>query len=172
MMSICNARSVHLAIKAADPGFLEYWQPIPVSSAHGVLLQTMKSLLSQTSDARVLMLAGFHTGRPAIARWFQLAAGELNDTTDDDGRTQDAPSTGVLVPDWEDARYGGVWERRIDGQTRPWQGVRPRAWTRTSQEASAAEPAEEATEHDEEMGEISERSKWIVCASLRWSHLQ
>ncbi|KAE8256293.1 hypothetical protein A4X13_0g2744 [Tilletia indica] len=144
-----------------------------VSSAHDVLLRTMRSLLSHTPDARILMLAGFHTGRPAISRFFQLAAGELA-STDGDNKSQQATSEGILVPDWEDPKYGGIWERRIDGQTRAWQGVRPRAWTRTSEASDKSQPANDTTiaEHDEEMGEISERAKWIVCASLRWSHLQ
>ncbi|KAL9934923.1 hypothetical protein V8E36_005999 [Tilletia maclaganii] len=140
-----------------------------VSSAHPALLQTMRSLLRRSPDSRILLLAGFHTGRPAISRFFQLAAGELSPDTDGAESVASTPtgSQGVLIPDWEEEQYGGIWERRIDGQTRPWQGTRPKAWRRQTGDASEATQSQ-----DEEMGDIRERAKWIVCASLRWADLQ
>lgn len=74
-----------------------------VSSQHGALLATVCALLARAPHARFLLVAGFHTGRPAIARF--LAA---------------ARAAG-LVPA-SDAPFGGVYERSIFGERRAWQG--------------------------------------------------
>lgn len=75
-----------------------------VSSMHDALLATVTALLARTRDARFVLVAGFHTGRPAIARFLDAArAAGLEYVTS--------------------APYGGVYERRFDGATRAWQRV-------------------------------------------------
>ena len=75
-----------------------------VSSMHDALLATVTALLAHTRDARFVLVAGFHTGRPAIARFLDAAL-----------------AAGLEYA--ADAPYGGVYERRFDGTTRAWQRV-------------------------------------------------
>lgn len=72
-----------------------------VSSQHAALLDTVCALLARTKDARFLLAAGFHTGRPAIARFL------------------DAAQARGLAFD-EAAPHGGVYERSIFGQIQPY----------------------------------------------------
>ncbi|KAK0544298.1 hypothetical protein OC846_006128 [Tilletia horrida] len=127
-----------------------------VSSAHVALLQTMRALLRKDAQSRILLLAGFHTGRPAISRFLQRAAGELSD--DDDAIKIQDPESDILIPDWEDSQFGGIWERHIDGTVRPWQGVRPKAWLRQVNGVHTSELRGLETAADEEMGDIGDRA--------------
>ena len=95
-----------------------------VSSQHAHLLHSICALLAHTSEARAVIVAGFHTGRPATARFFE-AAREAG-----------------LVPD-ATAKFGGMYERSVLGDER--------AYTTS-----------------DDMGDIEERSKWVVVACLRW----
>lgn len=95
-----------------------------VSSQHAHLLHSICALLAHTSEARAVIVAGFHTGRPATARFFE-AAREAG-----------------LVPDAM-AKFGGMYERSVLGDER--------AYTAS-----------------DDMGDIEERSKWVVVACLRW----
>ena len=95
-----------------------------VSSQHAHLLHSICALLAHTSEARAVIVAGFHTGRPATARFFE-AAREAG-----------------LVPD-ATAKFGGMYERSVLGDER--------AYTAS-----------------DDMGDIEERSKWVVVACLRW----
>jgi len=97
-----------------------------VSSQHENLLHSICALLARTPTARLLLVAGFHTGRPATARFF-AAAKEAG-----------------LVPD-PHTRHGGMYERSIFGDEKAWY----------------------PTESD--MGDISERSRWVVVACLGWA---
>lgn len=97
-----------------------------VSSQHENLLHSICALLARTPTARLLLVAGFHTGRPATARFF-AAAKEAG-----------------LVPD-PHTRHGGMYERSIFGDEKAW----------------------DPTESD--MGDISERSRWVVVACLGWA---
>ncbi len=114
-----------------------------VSSAHPLLIHSIRALLKRDRNARCVLIAGFHTGRPAVRRFFvQLAqADTTGDATLADGRCAG------IVPDWEEASYGGIWERNIDGVTRAY------------------------SDTEDDMGDISDRGSWVVVASLRWADL-
>ncbi|SPO21949.1 related to NNT1 - putative nicotinamide N-methyltransferase [Ustilago trichophora] len=139
-----------------------------VSSAHPLLIHSIRKLLKRRREARCVLIAGFHTGRPAVRRFFvQLAQrADENDATLEEGRRAG------IVPDWEEDKFGGIWERNIDGSCRAWSGAAvPRkadyddgVGTNTLEE-DAKEDAEE------EMGDISDRGSWVVVASLRWADL-
>lgn len=75
-----------------------------VSSQHDALLQTVCTLLKRDAGARFVLAAGFHTGRPAVVRFFDAArhAGLALDTQ---------------------APYGGAYEQNIAGDVRPWEGT-------------------------------------------------
>lgn len=74
-----------------------------VSSQHAALLDTVCALLAPGRAARFVLAAGFHTGRPAVARFLSAAR-----------------AAGLaLAPD---APYGGAYERHISGTLRAWQG--------------------------------------------------
>lgn len=79
-----------------------------VSSSHPLLIASLLHLISHTSPhARVLVSAGFHTGRLCVRRFFELCAGGTG---------------GKLVADG-DAPNGGIWEKNvITGEVRPWKG--------------------------------------------------
>lgn len=121
-----------------------------ISSAHSSLIQSIRTLLRHCATARCILVAGFHTGRPAVRRFFvELAQA---------GATQ-----GGIVPDWE-TKHGGIWQRHVDGTERPltpgWVPVKtslPTTFTSSTIE--------------EDMGDISDRSSWVVIASLRWANL-
>ena len=75
-----------------------------ISSAHPSLIHSLCTLISKTnSEARILVSAGFHTGRPCVGRFFDLCAA--------------GSALGKLVPDEE---AGGIWEKNVlTGQERP-----------------------------------------------------
>ena len=99
-----------------------------VSSQHAALLRSVAALLA--AGGQFVLVAGFHTGRPAITRFLRRAA------------------AAGLVPD-ESAAFGGLYERSFQGAVRAWQGA---ALDR---------------DDDEEMGDVGERAKWVVVATLR-----
>lgn len=70
-----------------------------VSSQHENLLDSICALLARRADARCLVVAGYHTGRPATERFF-LAA-----------------HTRGLVPDTS-THLSGMYERSIFGEER------------------------------------------------------
>ncbi|ETS62972.1 hypothetical protein PaG_02742 [Moesziomyces aphidis] len=114
-----------------------------VSSAHPLLIHSIRALLKRDRNARCVLIAGFHTGRPAVRRFFvQLAQAD----TTGDGTLADGRTAGI-VPDWEEASYAGIWERNIDGATRAY------------------------SDTEDDMGDISDRGSWVVVASLRWADL-
>lgn len=103
-----------------------------VSSQHAALLRSVAALLAP--GGRFVLVAGFHTGRPAITRFLRRAA------------------AAGLVPD-PSAAFGGLYERSFQGAVRAWQGAAIAG-------ADADAPA------DEEMGDVGERAKWVVVATL------
>lgn len=98
-----------------------------VSSQHANLLHSLCALLARTPTARCLVVAGFHTGRLAAARFFDAAA-----------------AVG-LVPDAA-AAHGGLYERSVLGAERPWMGA-------------------------DDLGDISERARWVLVGCLCWADL-
>lgn len=75
-----------------------------VSSQHAAFLHSVEALLAPAQSARFVLVAGFHTGRPAITRFLRSAhaAGLVRDAS---------------------APHGGVYERSFQGEIRPWQGA-------------------------------------------------
>lgn len=96
-----------------------------MSSQHTHLLHSVCALLKREPSARAIVVAGFHTGRPATARFFEAAR------------------AAGLVPD-EQAPYGGMYERSVFGEEKAW-------------ECDLSD-----------MGDITERAKWVVIAILKW----
>ena len=92
-----------------------------VSSQHAALLHTIRALLAHTPEARCVLVAGFHTGRPAVTRFLRAATAEL-----------------ALD---EAAPHGGLYERRFSGEVRPWQGPPLAA---ADEEEEMGEPEERA----------------------------
>ena len=137
-----------------------------VSSAHPLLIHSIRKLLKRSRNARCVLIAGFHTGRPAVRRFFvQLAqSADTHDATLDQGRTAG------IVPDWEEERFGGIWERSIDGSQRAWSGA---PVPRKADNSAGSTPVAlvDTEQEEEEMGDISDRGSWVVVASLRWDDL-
>lgn len=75
-----------------------------VSSQHENLLHSICALLRRDAAARCIVVAGFHTGRPATARFFEAAR------------------TRGLALDVE-APFHGWYERSFRGEERAWQGA-------------------------------------------------
>ncbi|PWN91562.1 hypothetical protein FA10DRAFT_265412 [Acaromyces ingoldii] len=94
---------------------------------HEPLVATISTCLSRSESARAIIVAGFHTGRPAIARFMVIAASH------------------GLVPDGDDAKYGGAFERCVDGQTRRW-----------------------SKSLEEQNDDHVERTRWTFYTTLRW----
>lgn len=138
-----------------------------VSSAHPLLIHSIRKLLKRNRSARCVLIAGFHTGRPAVRRFFfQLAQpADDKDTTLSDGRAAG------IIPDWEEESFGGIWERHIDGSRRAWSGAPMPRRSDYRAGASSASADEDCHNGEEEMGDISGRGSWIVVASLRWADL-
>ena len=139
-----------------------------VSSAHPLLIHSIRKLLKRNRDARCVLIAGFHTGRPAVRRFFvQLAQpADENDASLDDGRRAG------IVPDWDENRFGGIWERNIDCSQRAWSGAPvPRKSDYDAASTSTTLLEDAGKEQEEEMGDISDRGSWVVVAALRWADL-
>lgn len=141
-----------------------------VSSAHPLLIQSIRKMLKRDRNARCVLIAGFHTGRPAVRRFFvQLARpDDGNDSSLEQGRQSG------IIPDWEEERFGGIWERNIDGSQRAWASAK--IPTKVDYDAGSAiktlvDDANEESEAEEEMGDISDRGSWVVVTSLRWADL-
>jgi hypothetical protein len=66
-----------------------------IPSEHENLAKSMAHFLAQNDEARVLMIAGFHTGRAKVAHFFE-AIGDVG-----------------LVVD-------SIWEMSSDGDRKPW----------------------------------------------------
>ena len=135
-----------------------------VSSAHPLLIQSIRKLLKRDRRARCVLIAGFHTGRPAVRRFFVQLARPANRGDE----TLEAERLAGIIPDWEEDSFGGVWERNIDGSRRAWVGARlpskaddVRDWNEDGQGQGV----------EEEMGDISDRGSWVVVSSLRWADL-
>lgn len=77
-----------------------------VSSQHAALIHTIRTLLKRNSNARCVVVGGFHTGRPAVTRFFRAIT---------------ADSAERLVLD-SSAPFGGLFERSYQGETREWTG--------------------------------------------------
>lgn len=140
-----------------------------VSSAHPLLIHSIRKLLKRRSEARCVLIAGFHTGRPAVRRFFvQLAQrADENDATLEEGRRSG------IVPDWEEDKFGGIWERNIDGSCRAWSGAAVPRRADYDARAGIKLVAEDTKEEaEEEMGDIGDRGSWVVVASLRWADLE
>ncbi|SPO23257.1 related to NNT1 - putative nicotinamide N-methyltransferase [Ustilago trichophora] len=140
-----------------------------VSSAHPLLIHSIRKLLKRKSEARCVLIAGFHTGQPAVRRFFaQLAqCADENDETLKDGRRVG------IVPDWEEEKFGGIWERNIDGSCRAWSGAAvPRKADYDARVGIRTLPEDTKEEAEEEMGDIGDRGSWVVVASLRWADLE
>lgn len=148
-----------------------------VSSAHPLLIHSIRKLLRRDRDARCILIAGFHTGRPAVRRFFlQLAqpAADANVSSSLGGGR-----TAGIVPDWEERTFGGIWERNIDGTQRAWSAGHVPRKTDYDAGLSSNSLKDESKEvqhqqeqvHEEEMGDISDRGSWVVVASLRWADL-
>ncbi|PWN53314.1 hypothetical protein IE53DRAFT_408769 [Violaceomyces palustris] len=158
-----------------------------VSSSHPLLISSLRSLLGRRSDSRILLVAGFHTGVPAVTRFFRSLSSPARDRDSKDGQvegeeggagevSQDEDARAAregrwnrILPDWE-SKFGGIWERDVEGNERPWSGGRiPRKADLDLEVVSLAEGS--LKEEEEEMGDLSERSRWVVCAFLRWADL-
>lgn len=140
-----------------------------VSSAHPLLIHSIRKLLKRDREARCVLIAGFHTGRPAVRRFFLQLAQPVNE---DVPRLEDGRRAGI-VPDWEEEKFGGIWERNIDGSQRAWSaGAVPRESEYDAGLGSRALNDDSAEEQEEEMGDISDRGSWVVVASLRWADIE
>ncbi|SPC67028.1 related to NNT1 - putative nicotinamide N-methyltransferase [Ustilago sp. UG-2017b] len=142
-----------------------------VSSAHPLLIHSIRKMLKRGRNARCVLIAGFHTGRPAVRRFFvQLAQrAAANDASLEQGRQAG------IVPDWEEMRFGGIWERNIDGSQRAWTGAtiphKP-DYDAGSTSRTLSDDVNKEPEAEEEMGDISDRGSWVVVACLRWADLE
>lgn len=115
-----------------------------LSSSHAALLQTIKTLLTKSSSARVLVLSGFHTGRRALTSFFRRAA-EAGLCGDCDGST--------------------IYEYNVATQAkRPWSG---RTAFPLGQHKSGTVAEDE--EGEDNMDDYTERTKWLLHVSLGWS---
>ncbi|TKY87155.1 hypothetical protein EX895_003832 [Sporisorium graminicola] len=157
-----------LAASAADAGYdvVLAADVLWVSSAHPLLIHSIRKLLKRDRNARCVLIAGFHTGRPAVRRFFvQLAQpADSNDTSLDRERKAG------IVPDWQDTEFGGICERNVDGSQRAWSGAPvPSKADYDKGKLTSFESEEGAME---EMGDISDRGSWVVVASLRWADLE
>ncbi|SNX83119.1 related to NNT1 - putative nicotinamide N-methyltransferase [Melanopsichium pennsylvanicum] len=137
-----------------------------VSSAHPLLIHSIRKLLKRNRNARCVLIAGFHTGRPAVRRFFV----QLAQASSEDKHTLEDEIRAGVVPDWEEEKFGGIWERNIDGTQRAWFGgsvpIKADHHTRLAGKVNWAKE-----EVEEEMGDISDRGSWVVVASLRWADL-
>ncbi|PWY99114.1 hypothetical protein BCV70DRAFT_163578 [Testicularia cyperi] len=131
-----------------------------VSSAHPLLIQSIRKLLKRSRGARCVLVAGFHTGRPAVRRFFLQLAQEVVDLD------PERAGAGIL-PDWQ-AKHGGIWERNVDGSERPWST----GWIPSKTQLRPSIPDGSWAHDDEDMGDISDRGSWVVVASLRWADLE
>ncbi|CBQ71971.1 conserved hypothetical protein [Sporisorium reilianum SRZ2] len=137
-----------------------------VSSAHPLLIHSIRTLLQRDRSARCILIAGFHTGRPAVRRFFV----QLAQPADASDSWLDMQRKAGIVPDWQDDEFGGICERNVDGSQRAWSGAPvPRKpdydegkWGKFEGDGGA----------EEEMGDISDRGSWVVVASLRWADLE
>ncbi|GAC96205.1 hypothetical protein PHSY_003785 [Pseudozyma hubeiensis SY62] len=136
-----------------------------VSSAHPLLIHSIRKLLKRDRDARCALIAGFHTGRPAVRRFFLQLAQPANS---DDAKLEQGRK-GAIIPDWEEDTFGGLWERNIDGSRRPWSGAPMPC--KSNHDANSYSDNAEDVGAEEEMGDISDRGSWVVVASLRWADL-
>ena len=114
-----------------------------VSSAHPLLIHTIRALLARTPSARCTLVAGFHTGIPAVRRFFAALGPDI-------------------LPDWQ-APFRGIHEHSFHGSTRPWSG----GWIPSHGDSDTHTHLEQ--QHEQEMGDMSERAAWVVVASLRWA---
>ncbi|CDW99276.1 hypothetical protein [Sporisorium scitamineum] len=137
-----------------------------VSSAHPLLIHSIRTLLKRDRRARCVLIAGFHTGRPAVRRFFlQLAQpAPPSDPSLEEGRKAG------IVPDWQEEEFGGICERNVDGSQRVWSGAALPRKADYDERRLAKFEGEEGEE--EEMGDISDRGSWLVVASLRWADLE
>jgi nicotinamide N-methyltransferase len=120
-----------------------------LSSSHADLLETVQKLLRKSSSSRILLLSGFHTGRRALSAFFS--------------RAMDAD----LLCDW-DREDGGVFEYNVvTDEKRSWSGRIPFPVERQSND-SASDQNER--EEEDNMDDYTERTKWLLFVSLRWSN--
>ncbi|CAO1618208.1 unnamed protein product [Parajaminaea phylloscopi] len=122
-----------------------------ISSTHSLLLHSLLTLVAR--HGRVLVAAGFHSGYPAVRRFFELCERGIK-------------GLGKLVPDEtavpaEGAEsclttIAGIWKKNTPtGEIAPWEPRR--------------QLQDEGREDD--MGSIEERAKWCVMACLKWMPL-
>ncbi|KAF6767133.1 Nicotinamide N-methyltransferase-like protein [Kalmanozyma brasiliensis GHG001] len=136
-----------------------------VSSAHPLLIHSIRKLLKRDRDARCVLIAGFHTGRPAVRRFFfQLA----QPADQHDASLKEERKAGIL-PDWQETAFGGLWERNVEGVERAWAGASMPS--KAVYDVNGAVKDADAGQEEEEMGDISGRGSWVVVASLRWADL-
>ncbi|GAA5864014.1 hypothetical protein JCM3774_004456 [Rhodotorula dairenensis] len=116
-----------------------------VSSAHDLLLSSLVQLLERTSDARIAICAGFHSGRRTVRRFVQKAA------------------VVGLVP------RGAPWQEvGVDGGRREWiHRLRDVGGGLPASNPGDAAAADDEEEWDEE--DASERNKFVVEGLLGWS---
>lgn len=134
-----------------------------VSSAHPLLIHSIRRLLKRDRAARCVLIAGFHTGRPAVRRFFM----QLAQPAEEDEPTLDDERRAGILPDWEEESFRGIWERNVDGSQRGWAGSPvPR-----KADYDAKRVVDKDAKGDEDMGDISNRGSWVVVASLRWADL-
>lgn len=137
-----------------------------VSSAHPLLIHSIRKLLKRDQAARCILIAGFHTGRPAVRRFFVQLAQPA--PSSDDSLEQERGAG--IVPDWQDGEFGGICQRNVDGTQRAWSGAPvPRKADLDEGELARFEGDGGA---EEEMGDISDRGSWVVVAALRWADLE
>lgn len=136
-----------------------------VSSSHPLLIHSIRRLLKRDRDARCVLVAGFHTGRPAVRRFFVQLAQAANETD----KSLDEERKASIIPDWQEKHFGGIWERNIDGSQRAWSSASVPCKTDYKSEIFTDNAEEQSAE--EEMGDISDRGSWVVVASLRWADL-
>ncbi|UZJ55036.1 hypothetical protein CBS101457_004356 [Exobasidium rhododendri] len=123
-----------------------------LSSSHAALLRTIRRLLKRSDKSRIVLLSGFHTGRRALLAFYRLAAG-----------------TGLCC-DWE-RKDEGVFEYNVTTKLkRPWSGKCSFPCSqRKSDEATEIEREGDEDNDDDNMDDYTERTKWLLFVSLRWS---
>ncbi len=107
-----NARDGYDIVLAADV----LW----VSSAHPLLIHSIRRLLKRDRAARCVLIAGFHTGRPAVRRFFI----QLAEPADEGDATLEHERRAGMVPDWQEsctAASGSATstDRSVLGRVRP-----------------------------------------------------
>jgi len=131
----------------------------------------MKRTLSFRSDSRIILVAGFHTGRGVVekflSRTFKARKEDFMKSqkgeevqTNEELKRLDAR----LIPDESASRFGGIWEQSFEGEERAYLDWNEN-WLKEGVEGESQEVGEEDDDRDE-------RARWCVIACLKFKGVE